>query len=347
MKRVEKHLFYVQSDFHYLICRSIMKRNGLKAENCYFVCHRNVRVDDDVRLYPFPIEGGLSYYFHHRKDIDSFFDNADIYTYTPFRGLFPKRKSANDNFFFEDGLASYRLKENVIKKRLSTEESGSENPVKKLLKRIMTRLVKKDSRFFLTGWFHEDVVDPQRRTLLYVCSSQAYAEWAHPFLDRIVLKMEANITEKYNVPRGSYFLVLDRFSNGCVYDVENYKKCVRMMLDYCVNRQVKEIWAKFHPADWNNKNVMKELEESAKGADISIKLFDGRLEYLAMQNINIHFISLNSTILFYAPVLGNTNRSVSFVRYMYEADDKYKSFIHLYGGIERFVEMFSENVECQ
>ena len=90
----------------------------------------------------------------------------------------------------------------------------------------------------------------------------------------------------------------------------------------------------------------KNLKKCREGFNLKVHFFDGRLELLALLNINIHFIAENSTILYYAPVLGSTNKSISFVKLMYKLDERYKGLISQYGGMERFVDFFSKNVEC-
>lgn len=348
MKRKSKHIFFVQSDFHYMICRSIIKENGLKEADCYFVCKRGIQVEKGIQTYPFPIDGGLKYYLLHRKEIDTFYKGCEVTTYTPFRFLFPKKKYIKDVVFFEEGLSSYRLKEEVIKELHANDKYKKlKKNIKYLLRPIIMSLVNKYSRGFVAGLFDNNEISPLYQTTIYVCSPQAYEYWDHPLLNRNLLKIDVDKSEKYDVPKGSFFLVLERFSGNQTYTHDSYMRCVRAMIEYCVDHNMTEVWTKFHPADWNNKEkALQELNYCAKGFNVKFHFFDGHLEYLALQDDGLCFISISSTILYYAPILGKTNKSVSFVRYLYGIDDNFKKYIQLYGDIDRFVEFFSEEVEC-
>lgn len=346
MSRKEKHVFFVQSDFHYMICCSIIKQNRLELNSCYFVCRRGVKIEDRMQLYPFPFEGGLKNYLLNRKSVGAFYKDCDVTIYTPFRFLFPRRVYAKDSVFFEEGLSSYRLKEEVVRKMRHSVIQHLKRILKYLYCTLVMSVLKKDVRAYVAGMFDNTEIDPLHTTTIYTCSPNAYADWNSQLLRKKVLTSFVNTVEHYDVPPKSFFLVLDRFASSAIYSHDAYMKCVRAMLNYCSDNHINEVWTKFHPADWQNESAKHDLEECAKGLNIKFKFFEGHLEYLAVQNLGIKFISIGSTILFYAPILGNTNSSVSFVRFLYDIDDKYKSYIGLYGGIDSFICFFSEQVEC-
>lgn len=346
-KRKEKHLFFVQSDFHYMICESIIKQNELNKEQCYFASKRGVKIGNGEQQYTLPLEGGLMYYLSHRKEVESFYKDCDVTYYVPFRG-YPRERDVKNLVFFEEGLSAFCVRSAISENRQSrSKRERLFGGIRRKFRVYLTRLlVKKDMLQFIDGIYYRTDDELKAKMQLYVCSSRSYEEWAHPLMHRTLLKINAECSEKYNVKQGDCLLVLDRFSKGAVHYPENHIKCVRAMLEYCKMRRCEYVWVKFHPGDFGNKDVKRTFEECARKINLKIQYFDGRLEYLALQNIGVHFVSIHSTILFYAPMLGDSNKSISFVRYMYEIDNKYKEHIQLYGGIERFLDFFSERVEC-
>ena len=347
MTKGKKHLFLVCSDFQYVICKSIIRENALKTEDCFFVSRRGVKLEKEDLTYPFPYEGGFWYYMLHRREVNSFFAGKDISVYVPFRGSFFSKYVHKMNYF-EEGLSIFRdsIK---ISKGISDGKNGKGfvcqviSHLKSILKKI---LIKEEALFFVDGFYSDREAEPLENSFLYGCSPYALKQWSHPLLEKRILNIGIEPPIKYDVKEGSYFVVLERFSSSNFYDLENYKICLRTIFSYLEKWGVEEIWTKFHPADYKNEHAMEEFEKCREGFNLKVHFFDGRLELLALQNINIHFIAENSTILYYAPVLGSTNKSISFVKLMYKLDERYKGLISQYGGMERFVDFFSKNVEC-
>lgn len=343
----EKHLFFIYSDFHYVICKSIILSNNLKKEDCFFVCGRGMTVEKEDTEVPFPMEDFTSFYkkiisfIKNYKLIHSFFSNYDIVAYIPFCLFFPVGLYVKDVVFFEEGFSSHS------KCIPDLTNKGAREKLKNAMKRLISYFVKKNVRAFLFLYQSIDVV-PAYNTRLYVCSDSSYEPCNYPKLEKIVLNIPQLDNEKYAIPFGSYFVVLDRLSNiyRC-YSLDNYFRCINRIANFCRFNGVDEIWIKLHPVDGklNDAKIIAEKEFIRNG--IRVKWYNGRLEMLAMQNKNITFIGTHSTILYYAPILGNTNRSVSFCKFLASIDKDYSNFISLFGGIDRFVDVFSKNVECE
>ena len=123
-------------------------------------------------------------------------------------------------------------------------------------------------------------------------------------------------------------MVFDRFNTSIgFYSLQNYKMCLAKMVDYCKQNHVREVWGKLHPADWQFKDAKDIAETFFMDEGVGLNWYEGKLEMLAMQDNHITFLGTNSTILFYAPIFGMSNKSVSFSRYLASIDDKYNQFI--------------------
>jgi hypothetical protein len=154
-----------------------------------------------------------------------------------------------------------------------------------------------------------------------------------------VSKKELNIAN-------SNVLVLDRFSaEGRPYALNNYIDSLRETFSK-VNLSEKPLYVKLHPADGNNEEIKRTVGELLSSYVSDYSYYEDSLEDIALNDNNNTFIGSNSTVLFYAPVWGRTNRAVSFVRILAEKDNDYKSFLMRWGGVEAFCRLFSNNVVC-
>lgn len=343
--RRERHLFFIYSDFHYLICKSIISVNHIPQEECFFVCGRGTEVGDGDQVCPFRLYGSKSIwgrlvdYFVDFREIRSFFGGCDIIAYIPFRFIFPVEPYVSKIILYEEGFSAY--------KKECSKNLPSRNIIKTLLGAGLIALVSTD----LWGYFslcRSYERDPSGLMKLYVCSEGAYQHFDSPFIDRDILKI-SKLEQDYQfpIPSGSYFMVFDRFNTSIgFYSLQNYKMCLAKMVDYCKQNHVREVWGKLHPADWQFKDAKDIAETFFMDEGVGLNWYEGKLEMLAMQDNHITFLGTNSTILFYAPIFGMSNKSVSFSRYLASIDDKYNQFIRGFGGIDEFVSIFSEHVEC-
>lgn len=343
----EKHLFFIYSDFHYVICKSIILSNNLKKKDCFFVCGRGMTVEGEDTEVPFPMEDFGNFFekiigfARNFRSIHTFFSNCDIVAYIPFSLFFPIDLYVKDVVFFEEGFSSHsKCIPNPPKK-------NAREKLKSVIKRFISYIVKKDVQGYFSLYQSVDV-KPVYNTRLYVCSDSSYEPCNYPQLEKIILKIPQIDNEKYSIPFGSYFVVLDRLSNiyRC-YSLDNYFRCVNRIANLCKSNGVNEIWTKLHPVDWKLNDAKIIVEKKFIRNGIRVKWYNGRLEMMAMQNKNITFLGTNSTILYYAPILGNSNKSISFCRYLASIDLRYRKFLQLFGGTDEFIEIFSKNVECK
>ncbi len=345
MIKGEKHLFWIWSDFHYLICQNIIHYYGIKVENCLFVCWRNLEIDNNSQkchLYDQEYQHFLPrirYYLRNRSLIKSFFRDNDVFAYYPFSFAFPQDSYFKRLTFYEEGFSAYRRLFNF-----DCEQKPSR--VNKIVRGFILSLFNKNVRGYLNG-FSFTSPSPMDETTLICCTEESYRYLNLPRLNKIVLPIVYKPAVNYCIPAGSTFLVLDRFvPYSSIKTPGTNKRVTREMLDYCKRMNIKEVWTKLHPADFQNSSAEDDLKECLNGYDIKVHMFDGKLEFLALQNIGISFIGTHSTILYYAPILGNRNTSISFSRYLYSIEPSYEGYLKIFGGLDGFIDVFSKQVEC-
>ena len=342
------YLFFVWSDFHLLICKNIIKSKNLNSVDCYFKVDRNVKLEDGDIILPSILEDFQKkrilvrplFYLFNKKRIDSLLKGKKLEVFYPFVLSYTYRSFCKINYF-EEGFSSYIT-------NCSPSKISKFSRLKSLIVfHLVNFFFKGEALKSFVGNFCFSDGSPSEKIDIYTISPYAFSSFNNPLINKIVLDVSWNVTTKYNIPYGSYLMVLDRFSEGGrPYSLSNYFKCLRRELSYIQNNDVNKIWIKFHPADENKEELKFLFYDYVKDGTFTFVEFEGKLEYLAIQDAGISFIGTNSTILYYAPLYGNTNKSISFSRYLASIDSQYEEFMHLYGGIDGFVDIFSKNVEC-
>lgn len=337
--KMVKNVFFVRSDFQYLFCKSLIHYKGIEKQYCYFACDRGVKVDDGFSEC-FLYQNGYNrsfvkrilFYFYNRKKIVTFEKGCRIVRYLPFSLKYP-RYYGDEIVFFEEGFSAYSNCRVLYNKRLHISET---------IKHILISLLFPFADIFIKSYLLGDNYSgtkPFYKTSIYTCSNMSYRNIDNPLIVKYVIPFNSFSVGQmeYYIPNGSYVLVLDRFSPfGRPFDIDNYIKCIRYIIDDIQKKDVDKIWVKFHPSDFNN-NVSRDLFwEIVKESSMKVELFDGRLEYLAIQNICIHFVGTISTALYYAPILGNTNASLSYAKVLASMDKKYSDFAANWGANEAY-----------
>ncbi len=185
---------------------------------------------------------------------------------------------------------------------------------------------------------------PKQRTRLFAFSSAAYNTVQSEKVEKVSVKPVAPKID--SIIRDCNVLVLDRFcAEGRPYTLNNYIDSLRETFSK-VNLAEKPLYVKLHPADGNNDEAKRTICDLISGYVTFFSFYEDSLEDVALNDNNNTFIGSNSTVLFYAPVWGHTNKAVSFVRLLAEKDNEYKSFLTRWGGVEKFCRLFSNTVIC-
>lgn len=341
MKRII-HLFYIQSNFHLIIASSIIKEKCLSKEDVLFITQRKVNIPTDYSLLFDESGKGLKsrllFYLKNKKYLNSILADSLVIAYQPFNYLFPGDCYYNEYYFFEEGLSSYstaidpKREDRIIAVRL-----------KKLVVNLLFPLGSNSIKGFLIGACNTQVI-PKKPTKLYICSRDSYKSFVHKTIQRVLVRMYPLNGDC--VISNSNILVLDRMSAyGRPFSVEHYYAALSEFLSK-VDLNGKKLYVKLHPADSNDTTINNEITLFFKEKNIEYAFYDGSLDDVALNNKGNTFMGSNSTILFYAPIWGDSNHSYSFVRILAEKDEHYCSFLNRWGGLESFCKLFSRSVDC-
>ena len=338
----ELHVFYVRSDFQYVVCKGIIKKYNIKNENCYFVADRQTPIEncyEQSLIYGIGrylnFKERLKLYLKKRSFVNEFFRDKKVTVYMPFSLQFASH-TYNEFIYYEEGLSAYAINEQV---------SDTSKMTLALMKCLVYFLAptNKQVRGYLMGFVCKNK-RPANLTRLLSFSKDCYNGILDDNVKKEVISVPSEPIEEYTIPRGSTMLVLDRLSEfGRPFELENYRRCIDKILEQIKSEGVNQLFVKYHPADYNNKESVAWMNAVIKSKGFEYQLFNGRLEYLALQNIKTRFVGTNSTILYYAPVLGSSNQSLSFCKLLSVMDEKYRRFLRRWGD---FVAFFSKNVEC-
>ena len=339
MRRI--HLFYIQSNFHLIVSKGIIEKLGLSKNDVYYIVQRKITLPKESKVLFDESGKGFSerirFYLRNRRILKEILGGNQVCAYFPFDFFFNTLKFYDSYSFYEEGLSSYATKQ---------VDGGARRYISTILKTLMIILLFPFASSNIKGFLVESINTrqlPKKKTDLYICGDNAYNKINHQLVHKVVLPSYSSVhLSKIN---NSTILVLDRQSSqGRPYNLENYYEALKEMLSkYELN---KTVYIKFHPADINDTGSKLIIEQLLKEFNYRISIFEGSLEDIAAANQNNTFVGSNSTILYYAPIFGNTNKSVSFVSLLAKRDDKYREFLKMWGGEDAFREMFSHNVEC-
>lgn len=335
-----------------IICKNIIRQNGYNINDCFFILNRSVVLDDGLFQAPQwmnkfirsqNILHKIVFYILHKRSIDAFINNSTFELYYPFSYKYPQHNLVKVHFI-EEGFSSCAEKRAIPSSNADKNVSCT-SEVKDLLTNFLLSSFNDRVKSLFVGFLlTEDT--PKYKTEFYTLSNQAYKYINNNLISKIVLTNEIKPAITYNIEANSFILILDRFSKGGrPYSLDNYLNCIEQEINWLLNHNVSKSFVKFHPVD-ENTNLKTIFYDYTKRFSIVFEEFDGNLEYLALQNVGLHFVGTNSTILYYAPFLGDKNRSVSFSRYLASIDNDYLKFLDSFGGIDNFVNIFSSHVLC-
>jgi len=342
---MKKHVFFVSSNFHLTICLGIINEKQISKNDVIFVNSRGCSFPEDLKSNVVNINGSDSFHFKQKlieslkrsNNIDVFNDNIQFTAYVPFFRQIPYG-FFKDLVFFEEGFSSYS---DSLKFSLSFRIIQS---TKSFIKSTIVNFLlfgKPDNlKNFVKGPLYSYRKFNSNKRFEYYTLSENVARSSFLNFDIKVL----SILPKYlceDIKHSSLVLVLDRFTAPIPYSISNYIIYIKKILATYGDRF---IYVKFHPADFTNTNSRSIIDDLFNSENINYCVIERSLEELALSNRNITFIGTNSTLLFYAPKFGNNN-SISFVKYLSSIDKGYYEFLYMWGGVNKFVDVFKENVE--
>lgn len=329
-----------------MIVESYMATKRIDHNDVLFVTHRGIKLPEDYKdriLYDGTVTSFKKRIALYKQDIKKYKDllaNKIIYSYAPFQFVFPSHQFFSEYNMIEEGFSAYTFpiqRSNI--KGLFCEWA------KFFYINMSFPFANRNIKGFLMGLSYSSKRSRKQCKLL-ISSSDAYSNYK---LGKKVEKVIVPIVKLESYPDilNQTILVLDRFNKrGRPFDDVTYLTVLGSVLAQ-LELNSKKILVKFHPADYcSGSDAKSRLDTLFRELKIEPSYIDVSLEELARSNQGNIFIGTSSTILYYAPILGKSNKSISFVRQLAGVDKQYSEFLDNWGGTDQFCEVFSKQVEC-
>lgn len=335
----EIHLFYIGSYLHLIVADGIISKKQLPLEDVLFVTYRGVKLpscyadnllydESKIRASRFVIKNFL---WLKRK-----LKRRRVCGYFPFQGQFPVMKYYDRYVFFEEGLSAYES---------SMEYSRCNKEVffKILLKKILLYpFIGRKINGILNGRLNGSPF-PINCTLVGL-SDQSYKNVVIDNCKHETIPVSSRPLNKSSI-HDSVIIVMDStHATDRMESVDNYLTILSEVIKG-IDINSKKVYLKLHPDNFKDMDAALDQIKNYIGF-INFNVIDESLEDIALSNQNNLFIGTHSTALFYAPIFGNTNRAVSFSRIYASRDAVYANWLLPWGGIDGFLTLFKQHIEC-
>lgn len=334
------NLFYVGSYSHLIVADAIISEKHLPLDKVLFVTYRGVKLPECyVNRLLFDesiISGRLIFFIKNFRKLNRVVKGKKIFGYFPFQQEFPVLKFFSEYFFFEEGLSAYdsSLNFNVFDRKRFIKQTIKQKIISLFLNRNLSGLYngRNNGSPFSFGC---TLVGLTKESYQFVQINDCSHEVVH-FTGKPL---------KQSSIKNSVIIVMDStHASDRMESADNYLKILSDVLkEY--DFKSKNIYLKLHPDNFGDiDNAIKFIKSYLHFIDFTI--IDESLEDIALSNQHNTFIGNHSTILFYAPIYGDTNKSVSIARITAERDSVYSNWIKRWGGIDGLMSLFKKQVNC-
>lgn len=333
------HLFYLGSYSHLIVADCIIKEKHLPLESVFFVTYRGVKLPQQYEknlLYDMSVISNIKkFIIKNYSRLNKIVKDADICGYFPFQQEFPVEKFFSEYVFFEEGLSAYdqvlcfkfdKVRYEKLRKR----------------QRLLGLFMNKNMRGLYNG---KDNGSPFPFPFTLVgLTENSYKNFDIPGSKLEVIHFTGEPLKRSSI-KDSVIIVMDS-THACdrMESADNYLRILSDVLrDYDYNNR--KVYLKLHPD--NYKDMDDAISLIKKYIDfIDFTVIDESLEDIALSDQNNVFIGNHSTILFYAPIYGKSNKAISYARINAERDKVYVEWIKRWGGVKGTIELLSQEVEC-
>ena len=340
-----KHLFYVRSNFHLTIALEIIKSKKIKINNLAFIVNRNVNIPSSLKKLVFKLDNNINFNFWDKLKFVLFNndklplflkDSSQIIAYIPFFSQLPFHFFNSNITFYEEGFSAYSSNQNQrIKFKI---QECLKSIFRILIVYLFTPFKSKKLKAFIIGpsYFYKNF--RSSKIFDYFVLSKNVNIKKFPNVNLKLVKPEVTSYEFNDSNRKICVVVMDRITSSLNFDIDNYKHILELIF---MDFKDHKIYLKFHPFD--NKKIVSHFFSSYSNNEFKYTVIDDSLEDLCLCRTPITFVGTNSTILFYAKLLGN-NDAFSYSKKLSEIDPKYTQFLKYWGPDDLFYSTFEKNV---
>lgn len=333
------HIFYIGSYLHLLVADSIIRSKTISLKDVWFITYRGITLPSQYSNNLLFDEAKISkkqFFLKNYFKLRTKLNNSVTCAYMPFQQEFPVLNFFDEYIFFEEGLSAYDISLNysVFNRSL-------------YLKRLLNACIKSIifNKKILGLYYGRNYGSPFSIDCTLVgLTSTAYSHTIISNCKYEVVKI-AEKPLKTSYIKDSFIIIMD--STHAVDRMESADNYLKILSDTlkCQNIGQRKVYLKLHPDNYKDKHEAVELIQSYIGF-LNFEIIDESLEDIAMNNQNNIFYGNNSTILFYAPILGKTNKSISFARINAERDSSYMHYIKRWGGLEGLLSLLKQQMVC-
>lgn len=339
------YLFNLTSNFHLLLALSYIRYKEIDIRDTLFVTFRGVRLPNRIKdrlLFDSSsttFMGRWKMFLKEKERIKKLINGKKIISFSPYQYSHPFKRYYHEYNFIEEGFSAY-----TNKNHKGTAKDVLKEIIKVLFINLRFPFQSKNVKGFLIG--SDFSFKASHGYEIIVCSDDAFSRSVNDgYMRKCVVPISPELRGKA-VVKGSFIVVMDRISpTGRPFDKNNYLKVLNETL-ITLGLPHTHLYVKMHPSDFGNRDITDEVKTFFNSAGIDAIFTDDNLESIALTDSNNTFIGTNSTILYYAPVFGKSNSSISFARKLAHVDDDYSAFLNGWGGVDEFCELFSKKVQC-
>ena len=333
------HLFYLRSYSHLIVADGIIKQKGLPLDSVYFVLFRGVKLPPCYEKNLLYDESGIvnwrKFFMQNYFKLNRLFKDKKVCGYLPFQGEFPVIKFFDEYVFFEEGISAYDVSFDYTRFN------------KKLYLKLLVQyaLIRPFVKKNLIGLYNGRL---NGSPFSFECTLVGLTKESYKNVTIEKCKREIiNITAKPLNPSGikdSVIIVMDSTRASDRMDsADGYLRILSNVLKK-IKFESRKVYLKLHPDNFRDMEVALDMIRNYIGF-VDFSVIDESLEDIAQSNQNNIFIGNHSTILFYAPILGSSNKSISFMRIQAEQDKGYLKFLQRWGGVEGYMSLFKDKIE--
>lgn len=334
------YLFYIGSYSHLIVSDAIINEKHLPLGKVLFVTYRGVKLpkcyEGNLLYDETNIGSRVKFFFKNYRRFKLLTRKKIVRAYLPFQQEFPVFKLFDEYYFFEEGLSAYdtSLNFSVFNRKRFLKLTFKQHLLALFFDKNMRGLyngITNGSPFSFECTLVGLTKESYKNILLDNCHYEMVQFTGKPL----------NKSEIKN----SVIIVMDStHASDRMNSADNY---LQILSDVLKNYDFKsrDIFLKLHPDNYRDKAEALSLIKKYLNF-IEFEEIDESLEDIALSNQNNTFIGNHSTILFYAPIYGNSNESISLARITAERDSTYCKWVKRWGGIDGLINLIQKEVHC-
>ena len=330
------HLFFVYSNFHALICYSIIKQKGIPLDNIRFLTFRKTNIINTFKKNCIKWDSNRSYHYNKLKSIllndkQLEFLNGEVTAYIPF-------KWSKHTYFFKD-IVYYEEGIDVI------QTNKIIYPLKEKLRNrfyfilfffisfTLLLFKKRNHRVFFIGELPLYLNDIPK----FNSQVQYFGVIDNPNLNQAknIIFNKLNFNDLISVKKKEQFInnivIPDPILS--LLDFSSFILFIEKVIEIIPS---KSFSIQFHPTDLMNEKLINKAVNYMNLKPINYEIINLNLDFLSISQPGLNFYGITSSLLFYSKMFGENN-STSLYKYLHNSSEEYKNYLKFRGPYNEFI----------